>query len=50
MEISGVTVVIVPSGGVPVTQVASGAPLLTVSDTGRGVPITLAANAAPFVI
>lgn len=50
MAISGVPVVIVPSGGVPVTQVASGAPMLTVSDAGRGVPITLAANAAPFVI
>lgn len=46
---SGIPVVIVPSGGIPVTPVQSGAPLMT-SVAKFGTPITLTANAAPFII
>lgn len=46
---AGPPVVIVLSGGLPVTAVDSGAPLMTAVDSG-GVPVTLTANGMPFVI
>lgn len=50
MPVSGFPVVIVESGGLPVTQVESRAPLMTVATNGRGIPVTLTDNAAPFII
>jgi hypothetical protein len=47
---SGIPVVIVESGGVPVKAVESGAPVMTVSDNGYGLPVTLTDNGAPFII
>lgn len=47
---SGIPVVVVPFGGVPVTPVDRNAPLLTVADNGKGMPITLAANSTPFIV
>jgi hypothetical protein len=46
---SGIPVVLSPNG-LPVTPVASGAPLITVSPYGIGMPITIAPNATPFII
>ena len=46
---SGIPVVIVESGGVPVTAVEGNAPVMTVSEHG-GLPITLTENAAPFIV
>lgn len=45
---AGVPVVIVESGGMPVTPVESKAPVLTVA--GAGVPVTIAENATPYII
>lgn len=50
MTIKGVPVVVVESGGVPVTPVVSGAPLLTISQNGLGTPITITENASPFIL
>lgn len=50
MALKGVPVVVVESGGVPVTPVDRGAPLLTVAENGEGTPITLVANATPFIV
>lgn len=47
---SGIPVVVVETGGLPVTSVESGAPVMTVSENGFGMPITLVDNAAPFII
>lgn len=47
---SGVPVVIVESGGMPVTAVEANAPVMTVATNGFGIPITLVDNAAPFII
>lgn len=48
---SGFPVVIVASGGVPVVQVATNAPLATVAVNGLGMAITLVeANGIPFII
>jgi hypothetical protein len=47
---AGIPVVVVSSGGVPVTPVQSGAPVLTVSQSGHGLPVTPSNNAAPFII
>lgn len=47
---AGVPVVVVPFGGAPVTPVDRDAPLLTVADNGKGMPITLTANATPFIV
>lgn len=46
----GIPVVIVDSGGAPVTPVDSGAPVMTVAVSGAGMPITLTDNAVPFII
>lgn len=46
-----IPVVIVTKGGAPVTQVASGAPLMQVAANGLGTPITLVpSGGAPFVV
>lgn len=47
---SGIPVVIVEKGGMPVTSVVTGAPVMTVAANGWGIPITLTENAAPFII
>jgi hypothetical protein len=46
---SGIPVVIVEVGGVPVTPVAVDAPVMTESEHG-GLPITLTTGAAPFIV
>lgn len=45
---SGIPVVVVESGGMPVTPVDGDAPLMTVADAGA--PITITDNGAPFVV
>lgn len=45
----GAPVVVVASGGVPVTNVANGVPL-TVATNGLGVAVTLAPNSTPVTI
>lgn len=47
---SGIPVVIVDRGGVPVTAVDTRAPVMTVATNGRGLPITLTDRGAPFVV
>lgn len=47
---SGIPVVIVESGGVPVTAVEADAPVMTVAANGIGLPITLSDNAPPFIV
>lgn len=47
---AGIPVVIVASGGIPVTPVQSDAPVMSVSPSGLGTPVTLSNNAAPFII
>jgi hypothetical protein len=47
----GIAVVIKPSGGLPVRNVASGKPLMTEVETGKpGIAITLSARGVPFVV
>lgn len=47
----GIPVVISTNGlGMPVTPVASNAPLAVVSDNGRGQPIVITDNGIPFVV
>lgn len=46
---SGIPVVIVAAGGVPVTAVEDGAPVMTESEHD-GLPITLTTDAAPFIV
>lgn len=46
---AGIAVKVVPSGGLPVRDVASGAPEMKVVATG-GIPITLSARGVPFVV
>jgi hypothetical protein len=46
---SGIPVVLVESGGVPVTAVDANARVMTVSEHG-GLPITLTENAAPCIV
>lgn len=46
---SGPPIVIVESGGVPMTEVEGGAPLFTQVETG-GVPVTLVEGATPVMI
>ena len=46
---SGPPIVIVESGGVPVTEVASGAPVFTEVATG-GIPVTIVEGATPVII
>ncbi len=47
---AGVPVVIVESGGLPVKQVDSGAPLMTVAENGLGVAVTLSDRGPAFVV
>lgn len=47
---SGIPVVIVEAGGVPVTPVDANAPLMTIADNGLGTPITVAEDAAPVIL
>lgn len=48
---SGIPVVISDSGnGIPVTPVASGAPVMTVSQNGFGTPIVITDIGAPFIV
>lgn len=47
---TGLPVIIVESGGLPVSQVEAGAPVMTVAQNGLGIPITLVDNAAPFIV
>lgn len=49
MAIKGVPIVITTNGK-PITPVASGAPLLTVTGNGFGLPVTIAENATPFIV
>lgn len=46
----GIPVVITDKFGIPVRQVTSGAPLMTVAANGRGVPIVLSATGMAFVV
>lgn len=46
---SGPAATVVPSGGLPVKSVTSGAPAMTVVSSG-GIAVTLANNGAPFVL
>lgn len=46
---SGHPIVIVESGGVPVTEVDSGAPVFTEVATG-GIPVTIVEGATPVII
>lgn len=48
--VKGVPVIVVEKGGIPVRSVDAGAPLLSVSENGLGVAVTLSALGAPFVI
>lgn len=45
----GPAIVIVESGGIPVTEVESGAPVLTEVETG-GIAVTLTEGATPVII
>lgn len=45
-----IPVVIVESGGIPVTAVEASAPVMTVATNGLGLPVTLTDNAPPFII
>ncbi len=45
----GPAIVIVESGGIPVTEVESGAPVLTEVETG-GIAVTLTEGAIPVII
>lgn len=45
----GPAIVIVESGGIPVTEVDSGAPVLTEVETG-GIAVTLTEGATPVII
>lgn len=49
---SGIPVVIVEEGGIPVVPVESRAPVMTVAENGLGIPVTLtdAKKGAPFII
>ena len=50
---SGIPVVVVAKGGIPVRSVSSNqgmAPVLTVAANGRGMPVTLSDNGAPFIL
>jgi hypothetical protein len=48
---SGIPVVISENGfGLPVRQVDSGAPVMTVADNGFGMPIVLSDRGAPYVV
>lgn len=47
---SGIPVIVVESGGMPVTAVETNAPVMTVADNDIGIPITLTDNAAPFIV
>lgn len=47
---NGVPVVVVGSGGFPITPVVSGAPLLSIAQNGVGTPVTITENAAPFIL
>lgn len=47
---SGIPVVVVPKGGIPVRSVDGGAPVMTIADNGMGIPITYSNNGAPFVV
>jgi hypothetical protein len=42
-------VTVIASGGIPITQVASGAPIAYVLTTG-GAPVTVTTGATPFVL
>lgn len=42
--------VVISENGMPITPVQSGAPLLTVSGNGFGVPVTITENATPFMV
>lgn len=44
----GPAVVIVPTGGIPVTPVTSGAPAVTVANAG--IAVTIKPNSTPFII
>lgn len=46
---SGPPIVIVESGGVPVTEVEGGAPVFTEVATG-GIPVTIVEGATPVII
>lgn len=47
----GIPVVIAANGrGIPVRQVASGAPMMRVATNGKGIPIVLTSKGAPFVV
>lgn len=47
----GIPVVIATNGrGIPVRQVTSKAPVMTVATNGKGIPIVLSAKGVPFVI
>lgn len=45
----GPSIVITESGGIPVTEVESGAPVFTESATG-GIPVTIVEGATPIII
>lgn len=47
---SGIPVVISSHGGIPVRQVTSGAPVMTVATNGFGIPIVLSTRGLPFVV
>ncbi len=49
-EMSGIPVVVTDKFGIPVRQVESGAPVMTVAANGLGIPIVLADRGAPFIV
>jgi len=46
----GIPVVISSHGGIPVRQVTSGAPVMTVATNGFGIPIVLSNRGLPFIV
>ncbi len=46
----GIPVVITDKYGIPVRQVDSGAPVMTVAANGMGIPVVLSDRGAPFVV
>lgn len=50
MAVSGIPVVVVENGGLPVRAVDTRAPLMTVAANGIGLPITITDLGAPFIV
>lgn len=47
---SGIPVVIVETGGMPVNPVEANYPLMTVAENNKGLPITISTLGSPFIV